>query len=141
MMHFWNSIRSLFNWIIHPMAGVKRLRKRFRILCKMDVVAGSVSIMPLCLGEFDGYPLWNWFSDFMGGIRWKNYIATFSIARVSVEDAAHPCMKGIPGNFIIEREEWYTYDKSPRPNVRVLASVDEATYQPNSQIKMGDHPD
>jgi uncharacterized protein len=92
------------------------------------------------LGEFDGYPMWNWFSDFMGGIRWKNYIATFSTARVSVEDAAHPCMKGIPGNFIIEREEWYTYDKSPRPNVRVLASVDEDSYQPNSEIKMGDHP-
>ena len=34
--------------------------------------------------------------------------------------------------------EWYTYDKSPRPNVRVLASVDEATYTPASDIKMGD---
>ena len=22
------------------------------------------------LGEFDGYPMWNWFSEFMGGIRW-----------------------------------------------------------------------
>ncbi|HVV54812.1 MAG TPA: ThuA domain-containing protein, partial [Mucilaginibacter sp.] len=26
------------------------------------------------LGEFDGYPMWDWFHDFMGGIRWKNYI-------------------------------------------------------------------
>jgi len=24
------------------------------------------------LGEFDGYPMWNWYSQFMGGIRWKN---------------------------------------------------------------------
>jgi hypothetical protein len=28
------------------------------------------------LGEFDGYPMWPWFSDFMGGIKFKNYIAT-----------------------------------------------------------------
>src|SRR5262249_2208433 len=24
------------------------------------------------LGEFDGYPIWQWFSDFMGGIQFKN---------------------------------------------------------------------
>lgn len=92
------------------------------------------------LGEFDGYPMWNWFSDFMGGIRWKNYIADFANARVNVEDAKHPCMKGIPSAFTIEKEEWYTYDKSPRPNVHVIASVDESTYAPPSEIKMGDHP-
>ncbi|HSC37543.1 MAG TPA: ThuA domain-containing protein, partial [Chitinophagaceae bacterium] len=25
------------------------------------------------LGEFDGYPMWKWFSGFMGGIRYTNY--------------------------------------------------------------------
>jgi type 1 glutamine amidotransferase len=49
-------------------------------------------------------------------------------------------MKGVPASFSIEREEWYTYNKSPRPNVHVIASVDEATYTPESTIKMGDHP-
>ena len=43
-------------------------------------------------------------------------------------------------SFEIENEEWYTYDKSPRPNVHVLASVDEGTYTPSTTIKMGDHP-
>ncbi|MEO7990826.1 MAG: ThuA domain-containing protein [Chryseolinea sp.] len=33
-----------------------------------------------------------------------------------------------------------TYDKSPRSNVHVIASVDESTYAPDSEIKMGDHP-
>src|SRR5260370_35852541 len=37
-------------------------------------------------------------------------------------------------------EEFYTYDKPPRANVRGLASVDEKTYTPNTDIKMGDHP-
>jgi type 1 glutamine amidotransferase len=92
------------------------------------------------LGEFDGYPMWNWFSDFMGGIRWKNYIADFASASVTVEDATHPSMRGVPPVFAIEKEEWYTYDRSPRPGVKVIASVDESTYYPNSEIKMGDHP-
>jgi len=93
------------------------------------------------LGEFDGYPMWDWFSHFMGGIRYKNYIATFAKARVDIEDKQHPVMKGVPASFIVEKEEWYTYDKDPRPNVHVLATVDESTYVPNSDIKMGgDHP-
>ncbi len=92
------------------------------------------------LGEFDGYPMWQWFSEFMGGVRFKNYIATFVTATVNVEDAHDPVMKGVPSSFIIDKEEWYTYDKSPRPNVHVIASVNENSYRPNSDIKMSDHP-
>lgn len=93
------------------------------------------------LGEFDGYPMWQWFSDFLGGIRYQNYIATFVTAKVKVEDRNHPVMRGLPAEFTIDREEWYTWDKSPRPNVHVLATVEESSYAPDSQIKMGgDHP-
>jgi type 1 glutamine amidotransferase len=92
------------------------------------------------LGEFDGFAMWPWFHDFMGGIRWKNYIATFAAATVNVEDKSHPIMSGVPGAFPIKLEEWYTWEQSPRANVRVIASVDESTYSPDSKIKMGDHP-
>ena len=92
------------------------------------------------LGEFDGYPMWPWFHDFMGGIRFKDYIATFVTGTVRVEDANHPVMKNVPPSFVIENEEWYTYDTSPRANVHVLASVDERTYAPSTKLKMGDHP-
>lgn len=92
------------------------------------------------LGEFDGYPMWQWFSDFMGGIRFKNYIAPLASATVYVEDAAHPVMDGVHDSFLIPNDEWYTFDKSPRVNVHVLAHVDESSYQPVSDIKMGDHP-
>ena len=92
------------------------------------------------LGEFDGFPMWQWFSRFMGGIRFTNYIATFVTAKVKVEAPEHPVMNGVSKSFTIHNEEWYTYDKSPRPNVHVLASVDESTYSPPSSIKMGDHP-
>ena len=93
------------------------------------------------LGEFDGYGIWPWFSQFMGGIRYTNYIPTFATAKVVVEDSSHPAMKGVAERFVVDQEEWYTYDKSPRPNVHVLARVDEATYSPDTPIKMGgDHP-
>jgi type 1 glutamine amidotransferase len=92
------------------------------------------------LGEFDGFQMWPWFHQFMGGIRFKNYIATFVNGTVAIEDKNHPAMKDIPSPFLIEKEEWYTYDTSPRPNVHVLASVDEKTYTPSTAIKMGDHP-
>jgi type 1 glutamine amidotransferase len=84
--------------------------------------------------------MWPWFSDFMGKIRYKNYIPKFACGTVHVEAKSHPCMKDVPESFVIPKEEWYTWDRSPRPNVRVLASVDEATYSPASDVKMGDHP-
>jgi len=92
------------------------------------------------LGEFDGYPMWPWFSRFMGGIRFTDYIPKFATATVVVEDRSHPVMKNVGASFVIENEEWYTYDKSPRPNVHVLAHVDETTYSPDTRTKMGDHP-
>ena len=48
------------------------------------------------LGNFDGYTMWPWFSDFMGTIKFKNYIPNFTSATVRVEDKAHPCMKDVP---------------------------------------------
>ena len=55
------------------------------------------------LGEFDGYPMWPWFSNFMGGIRFTKYIPTFATGTVSVEASQHPVMKGLPAHFIINR--------------------------------------
>lgn len=92
------------------------------------------------LGEFDGFKMWPWFSDFMGGIRYTDYIPKFADGTVTVEDAAHPAMKGVTSPFVVHQEEWYTWNHSPRPNVRVLASVNENTYSPDTKIKMGDHP-
>jgi type 1 glutamine amidotransferase len=92
------------------------------------------------LGEFDGYPMWNWFSDFMGGIRFQNYVAATASGLVRIEEPKHPVMKGVSSSFVLTDDEWYTFNKNPRPNVHVLANVDESTYQPATDIKMGDHP-
>jgi hypothetical protein len=93
------------------------------------------------LGDFDGYPMDPWFSEFLGGIRFTHYLPDFARATVKIEDAASPLAKGLPSSFVIDKEEWYTWSRSPRPNVHVLATVDESSYVPNTMIKMGDdHP-
>jgi hypothetical protein len=92
------------------------------------------------LGEFDGYGIWPWFADFMGDLRFTNYIPGFASGKVNVEDSTHPVMKGVGPQFVIEKEEWYTWNKSPRVHVQVLASVEEGSYTPASGTKMGDHP-
>jgi hypothetical protein len=93
------------------------------------------------LGDFDGYPMSPWFSRFLGDIRYTHYLPNFAKATVRIEDRAHPLAKGLPASFVIDKEEWYTFNRSPRPNVHVIGTVDESTYQPNSFIKMGgDHP-
>ena len=93
------------------------------------------------LGDFDGTTMSPWFSKFMGNIRYTSYLPDFATATVRVEDRTHPVMRGIPPSFSVKNEEWYTWNQSPRPNVHVLANVDESTYEPDSLIKMGgDHP-
>lgn len=92
------------------------------------------------LGDFDGYPMWKWFSDFMGGVTFRNYVAALADGIVESENSDHPVMNGVPQRFILNDDEWYTYDKSPRDNVKVLACVDESSYTPDCPVKMGDHP-
>jgi uncharacterized protein len=94
---------------------------------------------PTLLGVFDGYPMWQWYSDFMGGIMFKDYLPGGTAAKLTVEDKDHRAMKGLAASFIT-KDEWYLYDKSPRPNVHVLASIDESTFDPPKDKKMGDHP-
>lgn len=92
------------------------------------------------LGEFDGYAMWQWFSDFLGGIRFKNYVAARVDGEVYIEDKKHPVFRKLPSHFNLPKEEWYTFDKNPRVNSKVLANVDENSYKPSTTIKMGDHP-
>jgi type 1 glutamine amidotransferase len=92
------------------------------------------------LGKFDGFEMSPFFHEFMGGIKFKSYIPDFATGTVHAEAPDHPVMRGLPKTFLIEDDEWYTYDQSPRPNVHVLANVDENSYQPARDVKMGDHP-
>ncbi|WP_114938040.1 ThuA domain-containing protein [Mucilaginibacter endophyticus] len=79
---------------------------------------------------------WQWFEDFMGGVVYSPHPA-YQRGTVIVEDHRHPATKNLPAKFEIS-DEWYEFDKSPRPNVRVLATADELSFKQNKP--MGDHP-
>ena len=79
---------------------------------------------------------WQWYEDFLGGISYSPHPA-FQKGIVQVEDHKHPIMKNLPDRFEVP-DEWYEFDKSPRPNVHVLAVADESSYKQNKP--MGDHP-
>jgi len=83
-----------------------------------------------------GTPYWQWFQDLMGGIVYSPHPA-IQRGLVVLEDRDHPVTRNLPASLEI-RDEWYEFDRSPRPHVHVLARADESTYQPNRP--MGDHP-
>ncbi len=87
--------------------------------------------------------LFTWFQPFFGGITYLGYIASRCQGTITSEDTTHPCFKGVPKTFIMKDEEWFYWDKSPRPSVHMLATVNEKTFVPDSASfnKMpNDHP-
>jgi len=79
---------------------------------------------------------WQWFEQLMGKVIYSPH-PPLQQGTVVVEDRTHPVTRNLPPTFSI-RDEWYEFDKSPRPNVHVLATADESTYKPAKP--MGDHP-
>jgi cytochrome c len=56
---------------------------------------------------------------------------------IHVEDPAHPATAALPAQWM-RTDEWYDFRSNPRPDVHVLATLDETTYSGGS---MGaDHP-
>ncbi|WP_295116686.1 ThuA domain-containing protein [uncultured Chitinophaga sp.] len=71
---------------------------------------------------------WPWYNKLVGAY-FKSHPHDPNVlkATVNVTDTAHPAMKGLPANW--ERtDEWYSY-KSINPAVKVLAKLDENTYE------------
>lgn len=81
-------------------------------------------------------PYWQWFEKLMGGIIYSPHPAR-QTGILEVEDHTHPVMKNLPASFSI-LDEWYEFNRSPRPNVHVLATAKESSYK--QVIPMGDHP-
>lgn len=81
-------------------------------------------------------PYWQWFEDLLGQVVYSPHPAIQN-GKVVMEDRTHPVTKNLPASFTI-RDEWYEFDRSPRPHVHVLATADESSYKPAKP--MGDHP-
>ena len=68
-------------------------------------------------------------------------------ARLVIEDRTHPSTSFFPAGEWVTTDEWYSFDRDPRPDVHVLISIDESTYNVDDnrwfagvKQRMGDHP-
>jgi type 1 glutamine amidotransferase len=90
------------------------------------------------------YPTpWPWYDAWVGGITFKGHPATRQNGTIHVESTAldHPVLAGVPATFSLH-EEWYAWTTSPRgkPDIAILATVDESTYDPGGTAMGKDHP-
>ena len=89
---------------------------------------------------------WDWYVDTLIGAQFSGHTMNpqFPEATIVVEDRGHPATQHLPPTWT-RAEEWYSFEESPRAQgVRVLATVDEGTYEPEMfyffDLSMGDHP-
>jgi type 1 glutamine amidotransferase len=68
-------------------------------------------------------------------------------ARLVIEDRSHPATSFFPAAEWVTTDEWYSFDRDPRPDVHVLISIDESSYNVDdnrwfagAKQRMGDHP-
>lgn len=92
---------------------------------------GFVGVHCAAATEYD----WPGYGELIGA--WFDQHPEVQPATIRVEDRDHPATASLPQTW--ERvDEWYDFRTNPRPAVRVLLSVDEATYRGG---RMGtDHP-
>jgi type 1 glutamine amidotransferase len=80
-------------------------------------------------------PSWPFFGELLGA-RFRQHPAV-QPARIVVADADHPATGHLPAQWP-RVDEWYCFTGNPRPQVRVLLTVDERSYDGGT---MGpDHP-
>jgi type 1 glutamine amidotransferase len=91
---------------------------------------GYVGVHSAADTEYD----WPFYGTLMGAY----FLSHPDIQQASVDvEADHPTIVGLPSPWV-RTDEWYNFQTNPRPNVTVLATVDESTYTGGT---MGaDHP-
>ncbi len=85
---------------------------------------------------------WRWYADTVLGARFigHTYAPQFQQGVVAVAEPGHPAMRPLPARWQRE-EEWYAFDRVPSGHgTRILARLDETTYEPDPKQRMGDHP-
>jgi type 1 glutamine amidotransferase len=80
---------------------------------------------------------WPFYGNLVGA-----YFAGHSLvvsATVKLEPVTHAALTGLPSPWI-RTDEWYGFATNPRPQVTVLLTADEATFDPGQGTMGADHP-
>jgi type 1 glutamine amidotransferase len=87
---------------------------------------------------------WAWYGGLVGayfrdhpGVPGVNQ--QFQQATMKVAGRSNPANEELPTRWV-RTEEWYNFRSNPRPNVRVLTTVDEKTYDPRGYSVPGGSP-
>lgn len=90
----------------------------------------------------DPATFWDWYTDSLVGAVFLGHPANpqFRPATLRIE-GQDVVTRGLPAQFTMT-DEWYSFRANPRlKGVRVLATLDEASYDPPAYLRMGaDHP-
>jgi type 1 glutamine amidotransferase len=80
-------------------------------------------------GYMDSRETWPWFADFLGTVFYGNSWPPLP-ATLTIDDPAHPAMRGLSAKLISPANEWYSWKPDPRnsPNVKVLMTLDASNY-------------
>ncbi|MFC5379801.1 ThuA domain-containing protein [Aquipuribacter nitratireducens] len=80
-----------------------------------------------------------WYSELTGGSARFVGHPRQQVATQVVEDRTHPSTDHLDATWT-RFDEWYNFNVSPRPDVRVLTNIDETTYDPGRSAMGTDHP-
>ncbi len=92
---------------------------------------GYVGVHSAADTEYD----WPWYGKLCGA--WFKTHPRIQPADINVENRTFPATSFLPEVWK-RTDEWYVYRESPRPNVKVLLSLDESSYEGGGMN--GDHP-
>ncbi|ESQ89913.1 hypothetical protein ABAC460_11480 [Asticcacaulis sp. AC460] len=83
---------------------------------------------------------WPWFHDTVIGARFTGH-PKLQPGTIYITDRDHQATRALPPTWP-RNDEWYSFDHNPRgKDTRVLATIDETTYDPTDPLRMGaDHP-
>lgn len=107
-------------------------------------VEGGTGLVTLHTGADTEYH-WPWYNHALGA----KFLGHPPVqpARLIIEDRSNPATAVLPPGDWKYSDEWYSFDRDPRPDVHVLISIDEASYNtkynpwfPKVKLPMGDHP-
>jgi cytochrome c len=96
---------------------------------------GLAAIHAGCVGDQATEGNWPWYGELFCA-RFTNHSRILEAA-IDIEDRENPSTAPLPARWV-RTDEWYNFIGNPRGKVRVLASLDETTYEGGT---MGDdHP-
>jgi type 1 glutamine amidotransferase len=85
---------------------------------------------------------WKWYVDVIIGAQFIGHTnkPQFPQGLIRIEDRNHPAMRPLPAEWRRE-EEWYAFDRVPSGyGTKILARLDESSYDPPREQRMGNHP-